>query len=62
MCMCVSVWRGAVYSVLCSLCSRIFINSWLPATHNGISVRIVQFPIRLYYNRPSLYTVRKVRP
>ena len=47
--MCVSVWRGAVYSVLCSLCLRILINSWLPATHNGISDRIVQFPIRLYY-------------
>ena len=48
-CMCVSVWRGAVYSVLCSLFLRIFTNSWLPATHNGISVRIIQFPIRLYY-------------
>ena len=51
--MCISVGRGAVYTVLCSLCflcSRIFTNySWLPAIHNGISVGIVQFPIRLYY-------------
>ena len=47
--MCVSVWRGAVFSVLCSWCLRIFTNSWLSATHNGISVIIIQFPIRLYY-------------
>ena len=44
-----SVWRGAVYTVLCSLCLPILTNSWLPATHNGISVKIAQFPIRLYY-------------
>ena len=47
--MCISVWRGAVYTVFFSMCLRIFTNSWLPATHNGISVRITQFPIRLCY-------------